>query len=535
MNNNIVSRNRYNNSLFIEESSPNEISFPPDVFKKKFFKDLCIQTNILQNISQKETQIYKLFRKNLGKHFFGMKPTSLLLFEKRLQQYFQASNFLNSFSGKKSINFNDKINIGSLDFLALSENKTKNEIFHSLNPEKILSISKNFSLKQSKDIITQEFFKVKYIQKNAKRIAKILNNKKNKNTILELKAFNNKKNIGLNINNINIITPEQFIIKRRESDDAIRNNSNKYINININSIRKNNRHNTLDFKSKNNLGNLQIFEYINKNNKPKINKNYWLNTSNILLNTKNNNNKDKEIISSIFTKRKKRNNLTDYYKTRKKKFINSRNSDISFYINKYHTHTNYTDRHTREKNEKLFLLDLGKIKKLSKKFKLNINNNINGLNDYTKECKSKLLRLLYTNNIDKKLYIIKKEFKTELNELKDLLFGDIYNNTKNKNGNEEKLNKENQDNQEKNSNTMEAKSAKKLLDANGGIINKKIINLEIKELIKDSIENKLKKGNIKKVREKCKENYTTILKLRENLKYKREKFNEKFRKLISKK
>ena len=90
--------------------------------------------------------------------------------------------------------------------------------------------------------------------------------------------------------------------------------------------------------------------------------------------------------------------------------------------------------------------------------------------------------MLYTNNIDKKLYIIKKEFKTELNELKDLLFGDIYNNTKNKNGNEEKLNKENQDNQEKNSNTMETKSAKKLLDVNGGIINKKIINLEIKEL-----------------------------------------------------
>ena len=142
--------------------------------------------------------------------------------------------------------------------------------------------------------------------------------------------------------------------------------------------------------------------------------------------------------------------------------------------------------------------------------------------------------MLYTNNMDKKLYIIKKEFKTELNELKDLLFGDMYNNTNNGNENEEKINKDNQDNQDKNSKTMEVKSAKKLLDANGGIINKKIITLEIKELIKDSIENKLKKGNIKKVREKCKENFTTILKLRENLKYKREKFNEKFRKLISK-
>ena len=533
MNNNFLSRNRYNNSLFIDESSPNKISFPPDVFKKKYFKDLYIQTNILQNISQKETHIYKLFRKNLGKHFFGMKPTSLLLFEKRLKQYFIQSNFLDSFLEKKSINFKDKINIGSLDFLALSEKNTKSDILNSLNHEKILSISKNFASRQSKDIINQEFFKVKYIQQNAKRIAKILNHKKNKNTTLELKSFNNKKNIGINNNNNNITTPEQFLIKIKESDDAVRNNSNNYLNININPIRKNYKHNTLDFKRKNNLSNLQIFEYNDKKNKPKFNKNYWLNTSNIISNTKNN--KDKEIMSSVFTNRKKRNNLTDYYKTRKKKFINSRNSDISFYINKYHTHTNYTDRHMHEKKENLFLLDLGKIKKLSKKFKLNINNNINGLNDYTKECKSKLLRLLYTNNIDKKLYIIKKESKTELNELKDLLFGDMYNNTNNKNENEEKLNKENQDNQEKNSETKEVKSAKKFLDANGGIINKKIINLEIKELIKDSIENKLRKENIKKVREKCKENFSTILKLRENLKYKKEKFNEKFRKLKSKK
>ena len=190
-----------------------------------------------------------------------------------------------------------------------------------------------------------------------------------------------------------------------------------------------------------------------------------------------------------------------------------------------------------EKKEKLFLLNLEKIKKLSNKFKLNINNNINGLSDYTKECKSQLLRLLNTNNINKKLYIIKKENKTELNELKDLLFDDMYksNNTNNKKENEENLNKENQENQEKNSKTMEVKSAKQLLDINGGNINKKIINLEIKELIKDSYENKLRKGNIKKVREKCKENYTTIIKLRENIKYKKEKLNDKIGKLIAKK
>ena len=202
MNNNFLSRNHYNNSFFNEESSPNKMSFPPDVFKREDFKDPYIQTNILQNISQKETQIYKLFRKNLGKHFFGMKPTSLLLFEKRLQQYFATSKFLKGFYVKKNKNFNEKINMGSLDFLALSDKNTKSDIFNSVNQEKILSISKNFASKQPKDIITQEFFKVKYHQKNAKRIAKILNKKKNKNTILELKSFNIKKNISINNNNI---------------------------------------------------------------------------------------------------------------------------------------------------------------------------------------------------------------------------------------------------------------------------------------------------------------------------------------------
>ena len=190
-----------------------------------------------------------------------------------------------------------------------------------------------------------------------------------------------------------------------------------------------------------------------------------------------------------------------------------------------------------EKKDKLFLLNLGKIKKLSKNFNISINNNINGLDDYSRHCKSKLLRLLYTNNIDKKIYIIKKENKTELNELKSLLFDDIYNsnNNNNKNENEKKLIKDKQDNQEKFTRTMNANNPKKLIDINGGNINKKIINLEIKKIIEDSSENKRKKGNIKKAREKCKENFTTIIKLRENIKYKSEKLIQELRSLKAKK
>ena len=536
MNNNFLSRNQYNNS-FNDELSSDKITFPPDVFKSSDkLKEVDIHTNILQNISQKETQIYKLFQKNLGKHFLGVKPASLILFEKRLRQYFFSSNFLNSFFNKKSINFDEKINMGSLDFLTLSDKNTKNNIMNSINREKILSVSKNFSLKQSKDVIAQEFFKMKYLQKNAKRIAKILNNKKNKNAVIELKS--EMRGFNFNDNNINKKSLELNKIKRRDSDDVVRNHSNNHLDLNINAFRKVLKHNSLDFKSKNNLMNLRIFEY-SKKDKPKINKNYWLNTSNISPNKKNH----REIISSIFSKRKNRNSLTEYQKfKRKKKFIKSRNSDISFYINKFHANTtrtyniNFTDRHTRKKKEKLFLLNIDRIKKLSKKFKVNINKNINGLNDYSKQCKSKLLRLLYANNIDKKIYIIKKENKTELNELKDILFDDIYHKTNN--NEKEKLNtekKENQDNKEKFSKTMDAISAKKYLDINGGNINKKVINLEIKELINKSNANLVQKGNIKKIREKCKENLRTIIKLRENIKYKKDKLIEEFNKLKSKK
>ena len=85
---------------------------------------------------------------------------------------------------------------------------------------------------------------------------------------------------------------------------------------------------------------------------------------------------------------------------------------------------NLTEAKTKHKKKNLFLLNLQEIKKLSKKYKIGINNNVNGLNDYTKICRSKLLRLLNANNVSKKIYIMKKENKAELNELIELLFQD---------------------------------------------------------------------------------------------------------------
>ena len=207
---------------------------------------------------------------------------------------------MKGFYGKKTKNLDEKINIGSLDFLVLGDKNNKTDILNSIKHEKILSISRNFSLQQTKDVVSQEFFKMKYLQKNAKRIAKILSNKKNKNNS---KSENKKK---IDNNNSNMKTPEPFTLKRRESVDAVKSFSNNYLNIDINSIRKAFKHNSLNYKSKNNLNNLQIFEYTKKD-KPKLNKNYWLNTSNISLNTKNN--KNNEIMSSLITKKINKNNL----------------------------------------------------------------------------------------------------------------------------------------------------------------------------------------------------------------------------------
>jgi len=169
------------------------------------------------------------------------------------------------------------------------------------------------------------------------------------------------------------------------------------------------------------------------------------------------------------------------------------------------------------------------------------------LDDLTKRSKNKLLKILNSNKIEKKLYanffkyIVKKENKeelNELNELKELLFGDErkYKKNWNENNKNESENKNLNSNQVQNklSKTIDVASIRKMMDANGGKINKKIINLEIKEIIDNCDENIRKKININKIREKFKENYETIIKMRENLKYKKSRIYAKFKKFIKK-
>ena len=125
---------------------------------------------------------------------------------------------------------------------------------------------------------------------------------------------------------------------------------------------------------------------------------------------------------------------------------------------------NRTESNTKKKKKKLFFLSVQEIKKLSKKYKIGINNNVNELNDYNKICKSKLLRILHQNNFSKKIYIMKKENEVELNELKDLLFNDKASG-KHKENDKNNSNKKNlNENPDKKSKTLDLKSVKKFMD-----------------------------------------------------------------------
>lgn len=522
MNNNFFSRNNKKNSI-LDNSSFIKTYFPPDVFNTpKILEEIYNHINILQTIANKESDIFKSFRDYLGKRFLNVKPASLVLFEQRLKEYFISSNFLNEFTGKKSKIFDEKINVGSLDYYALSDRNYKSDIANSSNKEKILSMSRNFAINQSKDIISQEFFKMKYQKKNAKRIAKILNKKnknKNQNLILELDSdsdniklyFDNKtesKTLGIN---------KYFLEKKRRN--SVNNDKNLH------------RFNSLLPKNKQDIENFTIFEYAKKDKTPKKNNYYWLDTSNI--NSYRNNNK--QIMSNLFTHKKKKINLSEMFNPKKKKFINSRNEDTDLFINKYHTHTNFAKNRRIKNSEDLLSLDLQKIKKMSKKYKININSNINKLDDYTSKCKSKLLRILNKNKIDNKIYIIKKEKNnnTELNELKELLFSHKIKNKK-LNGNNDNNNKSENLNQNKFSKTTGFQNSKRFMIAYEGDINKKTINSEIKNILKNANGNERKNINLDMIREKCKENFITVAKLRENIKFKKNKLLEKLKKFQSK-
>ena len=172
-----------------------------------------------------------MFNIKFGKEFLNQKPEALKLLEKRLIKYLfdPDSKFLaklpklqRKLRHEKKISeelLKAKIDIGSMIFYDLrgrNKRKTRNM---NLGKEKILSISKNFTSSPIKDVVGNALNKIKFWDKNSKRLKNFFkkNLMKNREEIDEneenisnkdldskdYKTHREKANLKLNIYNSN--------------------------------------------------------------------------------------------------------------------------------------------------------------------------------------------------------------------------------------------------------------------------------------------------------------------------------------------
>ena len=144
--------------------------------------ELKKENGILKDIDRKEKQIYQLIYKGLGKSkYTTQKPMSVVVFENRFKKYFFSSDskFLKKYPSLEKMfknkkykkdNLNNKINIGSMTYYSLNDNKNSNEIFIASNKAKYLLTSKNFLSSPTKDEVGNEYFRLKYNKNNNRRL-----------------------------------------------------------------------------------------------------------------------------------------------------------------------------------------------------------------------------------------------------------------------------------------------------------------------------------------------------------------------------
>ena len=157
-----------------------------DIMIQKLDKKKSLRLS--EEITNRKKLLNRMFDVRFGKFFLDIKPESLIIFEKQLRKYFFSPNskFLYNFPRlRKKLNFNNnindtklsaKINVGSLLYFSEANKKLlKNDNIRT--KEKIITFSKNFSTNYTKDVVNNEVYKVKFWDKNAKRIKKLLSSK----------------------------------------------------------------------------------------------------------------------------------------------------------------------------------------------------------------------------------------------------------------------------------------------------------------------------------------------------------------------
>ena len=198
-----------NSTLYTEETI-NPL-FSHKIMSQKINKKLDIILS--KEIAKRKKIIYELFEEKFGPNFIEKKKGSLNHFELLFGKYFfsQKSNFLlkyfpklhRKFYHEKKIDLKklkSKIHMGPMMYLTLRKHLVSNK--SSIN-DKLLYISKNFSTKDEKDLVSDLYFKYKYKRDEDKKNAKIKYHSSTKSLNFgDLSQLNSNENGFKTINNL---------------------------------------------------------------------------------------------------------------------------------------------------------------------------------------------------------------------------------------------------------------------------------------------------------------------------------------------
>ena len=356
--------------------------------------------NISKEIKKRKKMFDHLIYDKFGRHFLKIKSEAYTDFIDKCKTYYFSpdSKFLNNFPKLKqsllkekrvNINYNKllpKINMGSMLYLSEADKK-RNRDRNARKTEKLMTLSKNFTTQNTKDVISNEVYKVKFWNKESKNINKILKNKylnifknfilKNINIVNNDETDNNINNEiadDKNIEEINNLSP---VKNKNEDINQVDDNQN------IEKIKENKRYNPI----------ISYYNNIPNNNGRKSSQdNINLMSIKTSPNLKESNNKMNYIKDYSFSSLI---NKTNSLKTssNEKEIINniksfnsiSRNSKSFEIKRKLRTSFNFRTKSKRFSNLNPF------------RYKKNINNKVQDLNSQTKLCNVKLYNLI-TNN-----------------------------------------------------------------------------------------------------------------------------------------
>ena len=391
-------------------------SFLSQESEQKLLENIMIQkldkkrnTNISLEIKKKKKMFDHIVFSKFGRHFLKIKPEAYLdLVDKCKTFYFSPdSKFLNNFPKLKkrimkerNINYNKlltKIDVGSLLYLSEARSKKKRDQNAQKN-ETLMAFSKNFATQNTKDVISDEIYKVKFWDKKSKNINKVLKRK-------YVDIF--KKLIIKNLDN-NTSQNNEFIDDKDKEEiknlisfnkkDSIINVSDKKDNSQI--IKENNRYNPI-ITYYNNIPN-------NFNGRKSSQESINIKIAKTSQNLKESNYNMNSIKDSSFPSIINNNNSLKILSNEKEKLNNlkslnsiSRNIKTLEIKKNLKTSLNFS---TKPKSQSLFN---------SFKYKKNINNKVQDLNSQTKLCNIKLYNLIANNQIclpEKRLKNSDKDF-----------------------------------------------------------------------------------------------------------------------------